>query len=50
MNLPLTILLTLLSVGAGTGLCFWLLHKAHELLFFVLQLFFFFFVLFYFPH
>ena len=30
MNLLATILLTLLSVSAGTGLCFWLLHKAHE--------------------
>ncbi len=24
-------MLTLLSVGTGTGLCFWLLHKAHEI-------------------
>ena len=30
MNLPLTILLTIASVSAGTSLCFWLLHRAHE--------------------
>lgn len=30
MNPFWTILLTLASVSAGTGLCFWLLHKARE--------------------
>jgi hypothetical protein len=30
VNLFWTILLTLASVSAGTGLCFWLLHKARE--------------------
>ena len=30
MNLPLTILLTIASVSAGTSLSFWLLHKAHD--------------------
>ena len=30
MNPFWTILLTLTSVSAGTGLCFWLLHKARE--------------------
>lgn len=30
MNLFWTALLTLLSVTGGTGLCFWLLHKAHD--------------------
>ena len=30
MNLPLTIVLTIASVVTGTSLCFWLLHKAHD--------------------
>ena len=30
MNPFATILLTLVSVGAGTSLCYWLLHKAHD--------------------
>jgi hypothetical protein len=30
LNLFWTILLTLTSVSAGTGLCFWLLHKARD--------------------
>ena len=30
MNLLWTVLLTVVSVACGTGLCFWLLHKAHE--------------------
>lgn len=32
MNPFWVVLLTLASVGAGTGLCFWLLYKAHEAL------------------
>ena len=30
MNLPFTIVLTILSVTVGTSLCFWLMHKARE--------------------
>ena len=30
MNLPLTILFTIVSVSAGTSLCFWLTYKARD--------------------